>query len=304
MIKPTLIIMAAGIGSRYGGLKQTDSFGPGGERIIDYSVYDALRAGFGKVVFVINHKIEADFREIVGDQIDQQCRTTYVFQEIDNLPVGIPLPEGRVKPWGTGQATLLCKDEIEGPFAVINADDFYGATSFQVLHDFLVSVNDEAHDYCMAGYQLKNTMTDHGYVARGICSLDQNGYLEKIRERTRIQKFGNGAKYSKDEGLTWVDLSIESIVSMNMWGFTPRIFRDLEEAFQQFFTESKDLQKDEFFIPEVVNDLLKTNRAQVKVLPTQGRWAGVTYQADRPNVRQYIAGLIQDGLYPAQLWES
>ncbi len=305
MNQPILIIMAAGIGSRYGGLKQMDSFGPGGERIIDYSVYDALRAGFGKIVFVINRKIEQDFRNLVGNIIDQQGDTTYVIQEVDLLPEGVHLPAGRVKPWGTGHATLLCKEFVDAPFAVINADDFYGASSFQILHDYLVNADDRdgIYDYGMVGYKLKNTTTEHGHVARGVCVIDKEAYLVEIHERTRIQRFDNLAKYSEDDGATWPELPVDSTVSMNMWGFTPSIFDELDTSFHRFFSEAKDLQKAEFFLPEVVNELLKAGQARVKVLPTQERWAGVTYQADKRMVRQYIAELIRMGLYPAKLWE-
>ena len=221
------------------------------------------------------------------------------------LPAGVTLPQGRIKPWGTGQATLLCQDIVNGPFAVINADDFYGQSSFQALYDHLVAAKDceNAYDFCMVGYTLGNTMTENGHVARGVCTVDQNNDLIGIRERTRIERFGQTAMYTEDDGTTWVELPINTTVSMNMWGFTPGIFDELEASFQRFFNQNPDLQKAEFFLPAVVNELLEKDRARVKVIPTRERWAGVTYQADRPTVEAYIAGLFEAGLYPEKLWD-
>lgn len=301
----TLIIMAAGMGSRYGGLKQIAPVGPSGELIIDYSIYDALRAGFNKIVFVIKKSIASDFLAMIGNRIAKQCDISYVFQEIDALPPGYRLPEGRNKPWGTGHATLICKDVIAGPFAVINADDFYGATSIAGIAGYLSALQkvEFADHYCMVGYPLENTLTENGHVARGVCAIDSDGYLTNICERTRIQKFGQAAQYSEDDGETWVDLPLSSTVSMNLWGFTPTLFAQLEKSFRQFLDQTKRPAKDEFFLPEVVNALLKTQQARVKVIPTQERWVGVTYRADKPVVEQYIQGLIRAGVYPENLWE-
>jgi len=305
MTKPTLIIMAAGLGSRYGGLKQIDPVGPGGELIIDYSIYDALRAGFGKIVFVIKKEIEYDFRKIIGDTIDRKYETYYVFQSVESTPEGVPVPAGRTKPWGTGQATLLCRDVVDEPFAVINADDFYGMTSFQSLYDYLIKArnSDSISDYSLVGYVLENTLTEHGYVARGVCTVDQNGYLVEIHERTHIEKFGYLTKYTDDEGETWVEIPTGSPVSMNMWGFTPSIFNELEAEFTKFFQETDNLEKTEFFLPEVVGKLLKEQKARVKVLPTKERWMGITYRDDKPVIEAYIAELIKQGVYPENLWE-
>ena len=305
MIKPTLVVMAAGIGSRYGGLKQVDPVGPSGEYIIDYLVYDALQTGFGKVVFVINRSNEGVFREKIGDVIDRQCETAYVFQELADVPEGVQIPVGRRKPWGTGQATLLCRPVIDEPFAVLNADDFYGWKSFQRLHDFLVTAKDgdEWGNYALVGFVLKNTLTEHGYVARGVCAVDPEGYLVEIHERTRIEKFGEKAKYSEDEGQNWVELSMDSPVSMNMWGFTPGIFNELETKFKLFFQETKRLDKAEFYLPVVVGALVQEGKAHVKVLSTDDRWVGVTYRQDKPDVENHIVKLVQRGDYPERLWE-
>jgi hypothetical protein len=305
MIRPALVVLAAGIGSRYGGVKQIDPVGPGAELLIDYSVYDALRAGFGKVVFVIKKAIEDDFREIIGDTIDRQCATEYVFQEINDVPDGVQIPANRTKPWGTGQATLLCKGVVDGPFAVINADDFYGQTSFQTLHDYLVSARDpdDVYDYCMVGYVLANTLTEHGHVARGVCSTDEDGYLVEIHERTHIEKVGDVAKYTEDGGETWHEIPMDSPVSMNMWGFTPSIFGELQALFWRFLEEASNLEKAEFFLPEAVGALVRAKKARVKVLPTQERWVGMTYGADKLAVEQYIGELVRQGVYPEKLWE-
>ena len=305
MTRPTLVVLAAGMGSRYGGLKQVDPVGPGGEFLLEYSIFDALRAGFGKVVFLIKKGIEDDFRATVGDTIDRQCETAYVFQEIDQLPAGFAVPPNRTKPWGTGQATLLCRNAVDGPFAVINADDFYGPTSFQALHNYLVTVQDQGnvHDYCMVGYVLEKTLTDHGHVARGICRVDENGYLVEIHERTQIEKHGAAAEYSQDGGTTWVEIPMDSPVSMNMWGFTPSIFDELDLMFPRFLQETDSLDKAEFFLPDAVGRLLEAQEVRVRVLPTDERWVGMTYRADKEVVEQHIRELVRKGLYPKKLWE-
>jgi hypothetical protein len=304
MSNPTLVVMAAGIGSRYGGLKQTDPVGPNGEIIIDYSIYDALNAGFGRVIFVITKDIEESFRARVGRTIEKRCETTYVFQKIENVPEGFEVPPDRQKPWGTGHATLSCRNVVHSPFAVINADDFYGRSSYQTLGDYLRSAQDRdgVYDYCMIGYVLGNTLTEHGHVARGVCTVNQDGYLVEIHERRRIEKSGESVRYTED-GETWVEISGESVVSMNMWGFTPSLFPELEARFRHFLQENRDnIQKAEYFLPDVVGDLIGENKARVRVLSTNERWFGVTYKQDKPRVKQAIRDLIRQGVYPENLW--
>ena len=304
MHKPTLIIMAAGMGSRYGGLKQMDPVGLNGELILDYSIYDALQAGFGKVVFVIKESIEADFKEKIGKKIEEHCEVAYAFQGVSQVPDGFHVPQNRVKPWGTGHAVLACKSVVESSVAVINADDFYGRQSFQVLQNYLASAQDQegVYNYAMVGFKIENTLTEHGHVARGVCEVDPDGDLLHIKERTHIEKSKNGAKFSEDEGETWTEIPAGSFVSLNTWGFTLSIFNELETLFPIFLQNTQNLEKAEFFLPDVVGDLLESGSARVKVLPTEERWVGVTYQADKPVVEQYIVGLIQAGLYPEKLW--
>ena len=306
MPKPTLVVLAAGIGSRYGGLKQIEPLGPNGEIIIDYSIYDALNAGFGKVVFVIKQDIEEALRERVGKTIEKRCETAYVFQRIGDVPEGFEAPPDRQKPWGTAHATLSCKNVVHSPFAVINADDFYGRSSYQTLCDYLKNAQDRGgvYDYSMVGYVLENTLTEHGHVARGVCTVDQDGFLVEIHERTRIEKFGEISKYTEG-GEHWVEIPKGSIVSMNMWGFTPSLFSELEARFPRFLQKNSDnIQKAEYFLPDVVDDLLKETRATVKVLSTNERWYGVTYQQDKPRVKQAIRDLIRRGVYPENLWSD
>ena len=306
MSGPTLVVLAAGIGSRYGGLKQIDPIGPHGEIIIDYSVYDALRAGFGKVVFVIKEEIEQAFRDRVGRTIEKQCETTYVFQKLEDMPEGSEVPPGRTKPWGTAHATLSCRNAVDAPFAVINGDDFYGRSAYRALGDYLRSVQDRGgvYDFCMIGYLLENTLTEHGHVARGVCAVNDDGYLVEIHERTRIEKFGEAVKYTED-GEHWVEIPKGSAVSMNMWGLTPSLFSELEMRFPHFLQENRARpQKAEYLLPEVVGDLIREKRATVKVLPANERWFGVTYQQDKPRVQQAIRDLIRRGVYPRHLWEE
>jgi dTDP-glucose pyrophosphorylase len=304
MSKPTLVVMAAGIGSRYGGLKQIDSVGPNGEIIIDYSIYDALNAGFGKVVFVIKEEIQEAFRKRVGKTIEKQCEATYVFQKIENVPEGFEVPSGRQKPWGTGHATLSCRNVVHSPFAVINADDFYGRSSYQTLCDYLQNARDrhDVYDYCMIGYVLESTLTEHGHVARGVCKVSQDGYLAEIHERRRIEKCGEITKYTED-GENWIEIPKGSVASLNMWGFTPSLFSELGARFPRFLQKnSHSIKKAEYFLPDVVGDLLKEKKATVKVLATNERWFGVTYQQDKPRVKQAIRDLIRRGVYPENLW--
>jgi len=304
MPKPILVVMAAGIGNRYGGLKQIDPVGPNGEIIIDYSIYDALRAGFGSVVFVIKKDIELAFRERVGRTIEKQCETTYVFQRLDDLPADFQVPPGRQKPWGTGHATLSCRHVVHSPFAVINADDFYGRSSYQTLCDYLENAQDRngVYDCCMIGYVLGNTLTDHGHVARGVCAVDEDGFLVDVREHTHIERFGEIVKHTED-GETWVEISAESVVSLNIWGFTSTLFSELKTRFSRFLHKNSDnLQKAEFFLPDVVGDLVQEGKARVQVLPTDEGWVGVTYQQDQPRVKRAIRDLIRRGVYPEKLW--
>ncbi|MGB5933228.1 MAG: sugar phosphate nucleotidyltransferase [Anaerolineae bacterium] len=306
MPKPTLVVLAAGIGRRYGGLKQLDPIGPNGEIIIDYSIYDALNAGFGKVVFVVKQEIEEAVRERVGRAIEKRCETAYVMQRIGDLPEGFEAPPERQKPWGTAHATLSCKNVVHSPFGVINADDFYGRYSYKTLCDYLKNARDRdgVYDYSMVGYVLENTLTEHGHVARGVCTVDQDGFLVEIHERTRIEKFGEISKYTEG-GEHWVEIPKGSIVSMNMWGFTPSLFSELEARFPRFLQKNSDnIQKAEYFLPDVVDDLLKETRATVKVLSTNERWYGVTYQQDKPRVNQAIRDLIRRGVYPENLWSD
>ncbi|MCU0502344.1 MAG: nucleotidyltransferase [Anaerolineae bacterium] len=304
MSDPTLLVLAAGIGSRYGGLKQADPVGPSGELIIHYSVYDALRAGFGKVVFLIRRDIEEAFRERVGRDVERQVDVTYAYQELGNLPPGFAIPAGRVKPWGTGHAVLCCRDAVTTNFAAINADDFYGAESYRVLAGYLKAARDTAGalQYSMVGYVLSNTLSEHGHVARGVCQVGPDGYLQAIKERLHIEPFADGVKFQEADG-SWTPVSGESVVSMNMWGFTPSFFDELAAHFPRFLEQSAaNPLKAEFLLPDIVGDLVQEGHTRVKVLPTPERWFGVTYQADRPRVQVAVAELIAQGKYPARLW--
>lgn len=305
MKKPVLVIMAAGMGSRYGGLKQIDPVDEQGHIIIDFSIYDAKLAGFEKIIFIIKKEDEKDFREAIGERIEKVIDVAYVYQDLNNIPEGYNVPKERVKPWGTAHAVLSCKDEIDGPFAVINADDYYGRGAFQKIYDYLVThQDDEKYRYAMVGYQLENTLTENGHVARGICEIDKDGELLRVTERTRIEKSGDGAAYTEDEGATWVSLPERTIVSMNMWGFTAGFLKEIENGFEAFL--QKGLQENplkcEYFLPVVVSNLLDENRAAVKVLTTEDKWYGVTYKEDKPVVEQAIKNLKKSGLYPENLW--
>lgn len=305
----TLVVLAAGIGSRYGGLKQVDPIGPSGEMIIDYSVYDALRSGFTKIVFVISRAIEEVFREKVGRTIEQHCETEYVYQQLDDLPAGFSVPPGRIKPWGTAHATLSSRDAVHSPFAVINADDFYGRGAFQAIADFMNSgtlPEDPAGkmNFCMVGYRLENTLTEHGHVARGICSMDEQGYLVSVQERTHIEKDGESARYTED-GDNWFQIPVDSVVSMNTWGFWPTLYPELAERFAGFLTANRDNElKAEYFLPSVISDLVAEGKASVKVLNTNERWYGMTYAQDRPMVKKAIEEMVRQGLYPQSLWKQ
>lgn len=305
MEKPTLVILAAGMGSRYGGLKQIDPVDDKGHKIIDFSIYDAVRAGFGKVVFIIKKENEKDFRECVGDAVSKHIAVEYVFQELDKVPEGFQIPEGRVKPWGTAHAILCCKDVVKEPFAVINADDYYGRSAFDELYKFLTThEDDEKFRYAMVGYQLGNTLTDNGSVARGICVTDDNGYLMEIAERTKIVKTENGAAFTEDDGKTWTEVALDTPVSMNMWAFSPSIIGELQTAVDRFFAEEveKNPLKSECFLPIEVDKLLKAGKATVEVLHSADKWFGVTYKEDKPFVMESIRNLKDAGVYPDVLW--
>lgn len=303
----TLVIMAAGIGSRYGGLKQVDPVGPNGELIIDYSLYDARRAGIERVVFIIRRDIEEIFKEKISRRAEKHFEVSYVFQELHMaLPPGFKVPEGRMKPWGTGQAVLLCREVIPGNFLVINADDFYGYQAIKKLAEYMRKAKDADgyYHYAMVGYRLENTLSDHGHVARGICQISADGYLTDLRERTKVQKFPDGIRYTED-GHTWHPLSPDDIASMNIFGLTPSIFPELESRFHKFLTDPRiDPVKSEFYIPEVIGALSREGKAKVRVLTTDEQWYGVTYQEDRPWVKEGILRLIREGKYPEKLWEE
>jgi hypothetical protein len=298
MSEPALLIMAAGMGSRYGGLKQIDPVGPNGETIIDYSVYDALHAGFGKLVFVIRSDIEAQFREIVGGRFEKRIPVDYVFQELDKLPPGFTVPAGRSKPWGTAHAILMAADTIREPFAAINADDFYGAESYRLLAQHLTS---GSPDHAMVGFTLRNTLSDFGSVARGVCRVNGDHCLQSVVELTKIERDGTGAKDTSAAGQI-TRLTGDEAVSMNMWGFTPALFAQLQAYFEAFMKRSGHELKSECYIPSAVNDLVLAGQARVRVLRTHDPWFGVTYREDRPRVAESVRQLVTRGDYPERLW--
>lgn len=305
--KPVLVIMAAGMGSRYGGLKQIDPIDEFGNIIIDFSIFDAKEAGFEKVLFIIKKSIEAEFKSHIGNRISKQIEVEYVYQELDKLPAGFSVPAGRVKPWGTAHAVLCCSQLIDGPFAVINADDYYGKEAFRMIYDQLMKSEDqERYQYTMIGYQLYNTLTENGHVARGVCSVDESGHLKDIHERTRIEKHGDVVEYTEDDGASWTRLEEDTIVSMNMWGFTKSIIGELEKRFSAFLKENLPVNplKCEYFLPYVVDELLKAGKAEVTVRKSVDRWYGVTYKEDKAVVVNAIRELKDRGLYPRKLWED
>ena len=285
----TLVVMAAGMGSRFGGLKQIEPIGPNNEVILDFSAYDAIKAGFTKIVFVIKHEIEADFKKFVGDRISKKVKVEYAFQEVANLPDGFTCPADRVKPWGTAQAVLACKDIVKEPFAVINADDFYGRSAFQKIADFL---REDSNDYAMVGFRLVNTLTENGHVSRGICEIE-NGILTSVTERTKIMD----CKFTEDDGETWVPLSPDSVVSMNLWGFRPDLFGYIEEGFKAFLKEKINVPKSEYYLPSVVSSLIENGEKQVRVLVAEDKWYGVTYKEDKEMVVKAISDMMNNGLY-------
>ena len=300
-MKPTLFVLAAGMGSRYGGLKQLDSLGPGGETIMDYSIYDAVNAGFGKLVFVIRKSFEEEFREKIVKKYAKKIPVELVFQELDNLPEGFTPPPDRVKPWGTNHAVMMGKDVIHEPFAVINADDFYGRESFMMLADFLSQLENSERLYCMVGYRVGNTLSESGTVARGIGETDAEGNLTGVVERTQVMRVDGNVCY-KDENDQWVPIGDHTPVSMNMWGFTPDYFRFSDDYFIQFLKDNAENPKAEFYIPLLVNDLILSGKVTVKVLDTPSKWFGITYAEDRPEVVAKLRELVESGVYPSPLW--
>lgn len=305
MNKPVLVVLAAGLGTRYGGkagLKQIDPVGPSGEIIVDYSIYDAVRAGFHKVVFVIKREMEEVFRESIGRRISGRIETAYAFQEIDDLPAGYAVPAGRVKPWGTAHAVMAARHVVDEPFAVIGADDFFGLGTFRALYRHLENVDPQSGDFAMAGFTIENTVTRYGHVSRGICTAE-DGFLRGVTERTYITLAADGhAQYSLDRGVTNVPIPQGSIVSMNTWAFTPRMFRELEAGFPAVIDGMEDPMKGEYYLPSAVDSLIHAGRATVKILETHERWYGVTWQEDKPFVMQAIADMVARGDYPEKLW--
>ena len=308
MDKPVLVVMAAGMGSRYGGLKQVDPVGSHGQLIIDYSIYDALRAGFETVVFVIKHEIEETFKAAIGDRLSKVVNVKYAYQELTDLPEGYEVPEGRVKPWGTGHAILAARKVVDGPFAVVNADDYYGPEAFQAIYDYLSTTPDQpgCYEFAMVGYHLSSTITEHGSVARGVCVEDENNYLVTVTERTQIEKDGEDARFTEDGGATWTALPGDTIVSLNLWGLTNSFFAEAWDRFPAFLDKAlaENPQKGEYFLPSVISTLIEEGKARVKVLRSKDKWYGVTYQADKPVVVAAIAEKTASGLYPDNLWEA
>ena len=307
MNKPVLVIMAAGMGSRYGGLKQIDPVDKDGHIIMDFSMYDAKQAGFEKVVFIIKRENEQDFREAVGDRVAKYMEVSYAYQEISNIPEGYEVPEGRVKPWGTAHAVYSAIDLIDGPFVVINADDYYGREAFQIIYDFLSThEDDDKFRYAMVGYHLGNTVTDNGHVARGVCEVNEAGELVEVVERTKIEKRDGGIAFTEDDGETWTFVPAETIVSMNMWGFTHSILTEIKNGFPAFLDAGlkSNPMKCEYFLPAIVSKLLAEERATVSVLESADKWYGVTYKEDKPVVVAAIQNMKESGLYPEHLWEE
>ncbi|WP_346936651.1 sugar phosphate nucleotidyltransferase [Clostridium sp.] len=303
--EPVLVIMAAGMGSRYGGLKQIETIDEEGHKIIDFSIYDAIRANFKKIIFIIKKEIEEKFKSKIGDEISKYIQVEYVYQTLDNIPKGYSIPEGREKPWGTGHAVLSCMRAIDGPFAVINSDDYYGQSGFKMIYDYLISIDDSELNYAMVGYNLENTLTDSGGVARGICKVDDNNMLIGITERTYIAKLENGPAYTEDRGKTWTSILESNIVSMNMWGFSSTILKELNNRFEEFLEKQvhENPLKAEYFLPEIIGQLLNERKATVKVLKSRDKWYGITYKADKERVVKEIFNLKQMGVYPKKLWK-
>lgn len=309
MKETTLVIMAAGIGSRFGGgIKQLEPVGPGGEIIMDYSIYDALKAGFDKIVFIIRRDLEKDFREVIGNRIEKVARVEYAFQELGDLPEGFSVPEGRKKPWGTGQAVLSIKGLVDGPFLVINADDYYGKEGFQKIHDYMVNhmkEDGDVYDMCMGGFILRNTLSDNGTVTRGVCTLDGDGSLKEVTETYEIRMEADGSMKAQDEQGNPVQVNPDQHVSMNMWGLPAAFLKELEKGFPEFLENLKEGDiKSEYLLPKIIDKLVKAGKARVEVLETKDKWFGVTYKEDKAAVTAAIKELKKKGLYPERLWET
>ena len=303
MTKPVLVVLAAGMGSRYGGMKQLDPVGPNGQIIIDYSIFDARRAGFETVIFIIRRENDAAFRAAIGDRLSHLMEVKYAYQELSDLPAPFTVPEGRTKPFGTGQAVLSARELIDGPFAVINADDYYGPEAFRVMYDYLSTHPDtDKYQYCMVGYQLKNTVTQNGSVSRGVCVADPEGMLESVTERTKITQEGGVIHFTEDEGKSWTELPGDTPVSMGLWGFTASFLPEAQNRFVSFLEENLDKNplKCEYFLPSIVSSLIDEGKAQVRMLHSADKWYGITYKEDKPEVVAAIARMTAEGLYPAE----
>ena len=304
--EPTLIIMAAGMGSRYGGLKQVDKITDTGEIILDFSLYDARLAGFNRVVFVIKEEHREIFRELVDKRAGRFMDVQYAYQRLEDIPEGVEIPPGREKPWGTSHAVLACRDLIDGPFAVINADDYYGSGGFGSIYEYLTTHRDgEKYEFCMVGYKLENTITENGHVARGVCQISEDGYLEQVTERTRIMGRPEGICYTEDDGKTWVPLPENTIVSMNFWGFSAAMMEELEAGLPEFFeTVVKDNPlKGEYLLPNTADKLIREGKARIKVLTSRDKWCGVTYKEDKEDVKNSLEAMKDKGLYPDEFWK-
>lgn len=304
--KPTLIIMAAGMGSRYGGLKQVDKITDSGEIILDFSLYDAMMAGFNKVIFVIKEENREIFRELVDERAGRFMDVQYAYQKLDDIPEGVSIPEGREKPWGTSHAVLACRHLINGPFAVINADDYYGPGGFSSIYEYLTQHQDnDKYEYCMIGYRLENTVTENGHVARGVCDIDENGYLDQVTERTKIMRKPEGISFTEDDGENWEVLPENTVVSMNFWGFSQSMMKELEKGLPVFFDTvvKENPLKGEYYLPSAADKLVKEGKARVKVITSQDKWYGVTYKEDKEDVKNALESMKDKGLYPDKLWK-
>lgn len=304
--KPVLIIMAAGMGSRYGGLKQVDRITDTGEIILDFSLYDAMMAGFDKAIFVIKEENREIFRELVDERAGRYMDIQYAYQKLEDIPQGFTLPEGREKPWGTSHAVLACRNLVNGPFAVINADDYYGAEGFTKVYEYLTKPRESSkYQYCMVGYKLKNTVTENGHVSRGVCDTDSQGYLRQVTERTKIMRRPEGIAYTEDEGRTWNSLPEDTVVSMNFWGFSQSMMKELEAEFPDFLekTLKENPLKGEYYLPSAADRLVKEDKARVKVLTSSDKWYGVTYKEDREDVKNALEAMKNRGEYPEKLWK-
>lgn len=304
--KPTLIIMAAGMGSRYGGSKQVDKMTDAGEIILDFSLYDAMLAGFNRVVFIIREEHRDIFRELVDERAGKFLDVEYAYQKLDDIPEGYEIPEGREKPWGTSHAVLAARHLIDGPFVVINADDYYGPGAFSSLYDYLIKNDDgEKYEFCMAGYKLENTVTENGHVARGVCELDENGYLVGVTERTKIEMKEDGIAFTEDDGESWTMLPEGTVVSMNFWGFSAAMMKELEAGLPEFLDKAlaENPLKGEYLLPHTADKLIKEGKARIKVLTSPDKWCGVTYKEDKEDVKNSLEAMKDKGMYPEKLWK-